>query len=88
LFFSYIYIYICSDDLVRAQTIQSVLENQVYPDVQLLRDICRSRLTLDHTKHNVDYIQLLLASNEPLLISNRSKQEQANIMDRIRDLIQ
>lgn len=77
-----------TDDLVRAQTIQLLLvDQQVYPDVKLLCDIYKSRVTLAHMKHNVDFIQLLLdQTNEPLLISSQSKQEQAIIMDRLRDL--
>lgn len=62
----------------------------LYPDVKLLCDLCDSKLTLNYysLEQDLSYVKLLLIeSNVPLLIRNRTDSEQVYTLDRIADLI-
>ncbi|CEP09573.1 hypothetical protein [Parasitella parasitica] len=80
-----------TDDLVRAQTIEANLKDQLYPDVQLLCSLCRQKTTLcieNDLIQQLDFVILLLEqTTDPLVIRNQTKQEQTDVIDRIRSCI-
>ncbi|OBZ90485.1 hypothetical protein A0J61_01465 [Choanephora cucurbitarum] len=79
------------DDLVRARAVEAYFKESIYPDVQLVCQLCQAKCTLQSVptlSFQLDHISLLLEqTTEPLLIRTQSKQDQAQFLARVRDLI-